>query len=80
MCDFLKKFTPYLLRIYFPRQVIVFVITPLPYPSSAASRHFAPRLAQADGCTRALSENTQFSEMLRVFVKIAVRVPCTTSW
>ncbi len=38
---------------------------PLPLPSSAASRHFAPRLAQADGCTRALSENTQFSEMLR---------------
>ena len=49
-----------------------FVITPLPSPSSAASRHFAPRLAQADGSTRALSENTQFSEMLRVNVNVPV--------
>ena len=39
--------------------------TPLPLASSAAALRFASGIAQVDGCTRALSYNTQLSEMLR---------------
>ena len=40
-------------------------VTPLPLASSAAVHCSALVIAQVDGCTRALSEHTQFSEMLR---------------
>ncbi|MBR0433038.1 MAG: hypothetical protein IJK15_04985, partial [Bacteroidaceae bacterium] len=42
-----------------------YLSTPLPLASSAAALRFASGIAQVDGCTRALSYNTQLSEMLR---------------
>ena len=38
---------------------------PLPLAPSAAALSFASGIAQVDGCTRALSDNTELSEMLR---------------
>ena len=46
--------------------IFVFVLnTPLPLTSSAAALRFASGIAQVDGYTRVLSDNTQLSEMLR---------------
>ena len=48
-----------------PPEHIVVLNTPLPLASSAAALRFALGIAQVDGCTRVLSDNTQLSEMLR---------------
>ena len=50
-----------------------YLSTPLPLASSAAALRFASGIAQVDGCTRALSYNTQLSEMLRSAFTFSVK-------
>ena len=50
-----------------------YLSTPLSLASSAAALRFASGIAQVDGCTRALSYNTQLSEMLRSEFTVLVK-------